>query len=236
MGRDARGSLALPVRAALAGRWARHGRGNLGARKGVAAREKQRSVCRALAHLGREVAQPRTVELVEALLALELWDGEVGQLAPVFEIGVCVEVLGEEEEVARLERAVDEARVVDLFEAVADLREEVPYEGVGQAVLPLLHRENQVMQRAALGKLRHVAQPPFVEKGAVVLHDIRVLQVEQNLHLLHGALLALGRHAFLQVDALECKARLQLIHVRRHVAVRLLANLACPNSAGVAEF
>ena len=45
----------------------------------------------------------------------------VGELAPVLEDGIGEERLGEEQQVARLERAVDDRRVVQLLEPLADL-------------------------------------------------------------------------------------------------------------------
>ena len=45
----------------------------------------------------------------------------VGELAPVLEDGIGEERFGEEQQVARLERAVDNRRVMQLLEALADL-------------------------------------------------------------------------------------------------------------------
>jgi len=46
---------------------------------------------------------------------------EVGELVPILEDGIGEERLCEEQQVARLERAVDDRRVMQLLEPLADL-------------------------------------------------------------------------------------------------------------------
>ena len=115
---------------------------------------------------------------------------------------------------AYLERSMDDGGVVELLEAVADLDEQVPREVLAQPLLPLLHRVDQVVQRL-IGELGHVAQPALGEERLVVACHVGVLQLEQRLSLAHRALLAVGRQVGLlvHVDALECVARLLVVHV-----------------------
>ena len=56
--------------------------------------------------------------------------------------------------------------------------------------------------------------------------DIRVLQIEQPLHLLHCALLPLCWHALVHVFAFEDVAGLEVVEERGRLTPRLLPHLA----------
>ena len=135
-----------------------------------------------------------------------------------------------EEEVARLEVAVQDLRAVQVVQAQQRLCKVPPDVVLGQqhALLPL----DELTQVAAVAELHHDVQLALLAKAVVVAHDARVVQPREEPHLVQRVLLllargALGRHRLDNVpEAVRDAPDLE------HLAKRALAELPPPHEVG----
>jgi len=135
-----------------------------------------------------------------------------------------------EEEVARLEVAVQDLRAVQVVQAQQRLCKVPPDVVLGQqhALLPL----DELTQVAAVAELHHDVQLALLAKAVVVAHDARVVQPREEPHLVQRVLLllargALGRHRLDNVPEAVRDAR-----DLEHLAKRALAELPPPHEVG----
>jgi len=135
-----------------------------------------------------------------------------------------------EEEVARLEVAVQDLRAVQVVQAQQRLCKVPPDVVLGQqhALLPL----DELTQVAAVAELHHDVQLTLLAKAVVVAHDARVVQPREEPHLVQRVLLllargALGRHRLDNVPEAVRDAR-----DLEHLAKRALAELPPPHEVG----
>ena len=170
----------------------------------------RREVVRSADHrrrkLGRGAQQPRHAEVADLDAALA------------------------EEEVARLEVAVQDLRAVQVVQAQQRLCKVLPDVVLGQqhALLPL----DELTQVAAVAELHHDVQLALLAKAVVVAHDARVVQPREEPHLVQRVLLllargALGRHRLDNVAKAVRDAR-----DLEHLAKRALAELALEDEVG----
>eukprot|EP00964_Phaeocystis_antarctica_P060420 scaffold36043_cov58-Phaeocystis_antarctica.AAC.3 len=95
-----------------------------------------------------------------------------------------------EEEVARLEVAVQDLRAVQVVQPEQRLCKVPPHVVLGEqhALLPL----DELTQVAAVAELHHDVQLALLAKAVVVAHDARVVQPREEPHLVQRVLLLLA--------------------------------------------